>query len=274
MSLDDLNRTLQPHLIGTLNLHQNLDHASLDFFLMWSSWTGILGQAGQASYMAANSFLDAFAGHRRSLGLPATSLALGQILDVGSTGFTPEYQDSLVRIGLYGNSEEEFFHYCDVAILESIPKPSDIDNNFCQGHLLAGVDPDVLAEREKEHPVNEMPWSMDPRFTNLIQATRRSAYDSDQAQHIAAADNTNDTLIDRIHTRIARLIYIPKDDLDVTRPINSYGIDSLVAAELRSWLLATFRTDVTLLHLLNPTMSVEKLTEEVEASMGPLVSQQ
>ena len=248
MSLDDLNRTLQPHLTRTLNLHRNLAHASLDFFLIWTSWTGILGQAGQANYMAANAFLDAFARHRRSRGLPATSLTLGHILDVDSNGFTPEYQESLVQIGLYGNTEDEFLHYCDVALLESRPKPSDNDNTFCQGHLLAGVDSGVLARREKEYPVTEMPWSRDSRFSNLIQATRRSACDGDQGQHIAAAaDDKNDTLIDRVHKRIARLVYIPKDDLDVTRPINSYGIDSLVAAELRSWLRASFGTDVTLL---------------------------
>lgn len=268
MSLDDFNTTLQPHLTGTLNLHRNLEHASLDFFLMLSSWTSIFGSSSQANYMAANSFMDAFARHRRNLNLPATSLSLGQILDVGSTSYTPEYQEGLIQMGLYGNSEEEFIRYCDAAISESKPKPSDRDRNFSKGHILAGVDPDALLERDLKHPVHEMPWFSDPRFSNLIQAMNQSAFDGAQGQQHGVDDNINDTLIDRIHTRVARLIYIPKDDIDVTQPINSYGIDSLVAAELRNWLMGTFGTEITLLHLLNPTMSVEKLTEEVEASVA------
>ncbi|KAB8279362.1 hypothetical protein BDV30DRAFT_201466 [Aspergillus minisclerotigenes] len=50
---------------------------------MLSSISGIGGKKGQSNYSAANTFLDASAAYRQSLGLRANSVNLGPIEDVG-----------------------------------------------------------------------------------------------------------------------------------------------------------------------------------------------
>jgi NAD(P)-dependent dehydrogenase (short-subunit alcohol dehydrogenase family) len=85
MTHDDFHTTTTNKVRGTWNLHEasKIHRSPLDFFTLLSSISGVIGQKGQANYSAANTFLDAFARYRHTLGLRAHSLDLGVIEDVG-----------------------------------------------------------------------------------------------------------------------------------------------------------------------------------------------
>lgn len=270
MSLDRFNATMRPRVLGTLNLHEATKNCSLDFFELWSSWTVIFGTATQSNYLASNAFLDAFARHRRAQGLPCTSLALSQVLGIGIVSYMPEYQQAMIRNGFYGNDEDEFLQYCEKGVLPGSSEAAQ-DSSFgydalTQGHLLVGIEPAGLRLVDKKYPLSDMLWYHDPRFQNLIQATAILSFTSRDKREDRAEQGTS---LDRIIAKISRLLYIPVDEVDADKAINHYGIDSMVAAELRNWFLTTFGKDVSMLRLLSATMTVQKLAEEAEAEVQP-----
>lgn len=88
---DRLARVLRPKVDGAAHLHRLTADRPLDLFLLVSSAAGVVGNAGQANYAAANVFLDQLAHQRRALGLPAVSVSFGAWAGRGSPRNTPTW---------------------------------------------------------------------------------------------------------------------------------------------------------------------------------------
>ncbi|MGP3940695.1 type I polyketide synthase [Streptomyces sp. 6N106] len=74
---DRLDTVFRPKLDGAWHLHELTRDHGLTAFVMFSSVFGVLGNAGQAGYTAANAFLDALAQRRTAAGLAGLSIGWG-----------------------------------------------------------------------------------------------------------------------------------------------------------------------------------------------------
>jgi acyl transferase domain-containing protein/NADPH:quinone reductase-like Zn-dependent oxidoreductase/acyl carrier protein len=74
---DKLERVWRPKVTGLVNLHEATRDHVLDWLVVFSSMTAMLGNAGQANYAAAGAWVDAFARWRDDQGLPTLSVDWG-----------------------------------------------------------------------------------------------------------------------------------------------------------------------------------------------------
>jgi len=243
---------------------------------MTSSIVGTVGTPSQGAYTAANAFQDAFGRFRHSQGLPSTVLGLGLILEVGSVSASVGFQQMLRRNATYGVSETEFLQFLEGALCSPQTEESSapILDPSCQAQIVTGLEPTRLVSYLDSGRVNDLVWYDNARFGAVRQVT------SDRAQALASAGSGTPggassvtTLLqnasspaeklaiarEAVTTRLAELLSIAADDVDSDKPVSRYGVDSLVAGELRNWLIKTFGLELTMLQLLNKSTRIEDL---------------
>jgi KR domain/Phosphopantetheine attachment site len=251
-----------------MNLHEATLGHPLDFFTMTSSIVSMIAPATQASYTAANSFQDAFARFRVSQGLPALSISLGLILEVGLATRLPEVEKSLVRNGVYGTGELSFLRLIEGAFVPQCVGDEWKCDPFAQAHLLTGLEACKLLQTSSDG----LHWHADPRVRRVLQ----SMEDLSLAESHASGPQTvldrwrsappaemRQLVTEAIVERLAKLLFLPVDEIDVRRAVSSYGIDSMIAAELRNWLVKVFAADISFLELLSPTLRIELLVDRI-----------
>lgn len=84
-----------------------------------------------------------------------------------------------------------------------------------------------------KQPLEEMVWSRDPRFANLIHCTRPLSSTADAGVG-GPEQGEGGNIADRIRRKVSKLLYVPLDEVDEGTAISQYEIDSMIAAELRS----------------------------------------
>jgi acyl transferase domain-containing protein/acyl carrier protein/predicted O-methyltransferase YrrM len=75
---------LAPKVQGAWNLHTLTKEFPLDFFVLFSSASSLLGYQAQANHAAANTFLDALAYYRQAQGLAGLSINWGAWSEIGA----------------------------------------------------------------------------------------------------------------------------------------------------------------------------------------------
>ncbi|MCP4628837.1 MAG: KR domain-containing protein, partial [bacterium] len=64
---EEFEKVLAPKVAGLTNIDEASKNLRLDFFVMFSSFAGAMGNTGQADYACANAFMDAYAEYRNDL---------------------------------------------------------------------------------------------------------------------------------------------------------------------------------------------------------------
>jgi acyl transferase domain-containing protein/NADPH:quinone reductase-like Zn-dependent oxidoreductase/NAD(P)-dependent dehydrogenase (short-subunit alcohol dehydrogenase family) len=274
---------LAAKVAGAWNLHQLTQSAALDCFVLFSSAAGLLGSRGQSNHAAANAWMDALAHYRREqMRQPALSVNWGAWSGTGAA----------VRHNAVERSER--------AGVASIP-PADglrilqrLLEEDCTQVFVSSVNWQKWAERSKAAAAANA--DLLSRVLRAPQAARveqpqphmpetsiQPAGQSSWKEQLLAAPKVRQfaVLESRVEDRIRSVLSLPvTQPIDGTRPLQEYGLDSLLSIELRNALAsdldaklpATMLFDYTTLAALTNWLfrDVLKLRakEETEAPAG------
>ena len=96
MSESAVTRVFAPKVTGSWRLHEATTDLDLDWWLTFSSAASLLGSPGQGAYAAANCWVDGLVAYRRARGLPATGINWGPWADVGRAQFFADLGFSMI----------------------------------------------------------------------------------------------------------------------------------------------------------------------------------
>jgi acyl transferase domain-containing protein/acyl carrier protein len=244
-SLDSerLSRVMGPKVDGAWHLHELTKHLDLSQFLLFSSAAGLIGNATQASYAAANVFLDALAARRQSRGLPGTSMAWGAwALGTGMSvdDLSDADRSRLERSGLVPMSGEEGLELFDLARASDRPLlvPMGLNSAALGAQSKAGVLPALLRGLVRGPASRED--GVGPSVVHLASLPN---------------DEREGAALDLVLAQVAPVLgFASAAEVEPDRNLQEMGLDSLGVVELRNRLAATTGLPVPVLALAdNPT---------------------
>ena len=277
MSIDTMLQTLGPKIDGSYNLDQAFYNDDLDFFVLFSSISCVIGTAGQSNYVAANGYLNGLARQRRQRGLAASAFDIGLILGIGlAEAADQSVVESLQKYGITPLSEPDLRLAFAESIIAGYKSPAE---DLECGTIPAAVMTTGLRTITSDE-VNIV-WYNNPIFSHLVidkkgtdgagdsssgkvaalsvkeqitmVANKREAFKVLKGKRIKRLMNHNVLIQFQSDCFSAKLrVVLQSEDLEIAddAPLVELGIDSLSAVEMRSWFLKTLNVDIPVLKLI------------------------
>jgi NAD(P)-dependent dehydrogenase (short-subunit alcohol dehydrogenase family) len=243
LTSEDWHAALAPKVQGTWNLHTYLPRG-LEFFVCLSSVAGITGCRSQASYNAACTYQDSLMRYRHTIGERGVSFDLGTVIGVGSAAATDKTA-MLRREGYLGIRKTEL-----LAMLDYCCSSETQISSPQQTQLVTGLS---WMLQYKPSDQSKVYWTRNAICAVLRQMNSSVATAASDNKEVSAgellaaaeseAEATN-VALEALIGKLSRLFSIPTSDVDANMPILAIGIDSLVALEVRYWLMKELKADV------------------------------
>jgi acyl carrier protein len=215
-------KVMSPKVDGAWNLHALTLHRPLDFFVLFSSVSSLVGNPGQANYVAANAFLDALAHHRRSLGLPATTINWGHMAGVGYVSRHQDLSELLTSRGFLGLSPDQAMK----ALSRTLQK-KPIQTGVMR------MDWQKVAKSLSTTELSQMLSALAGMSTLEQQAGEEGSRIREVLLQAKPLER-EEVIQTYIREQVARVLGASASKLDSDRPLNELGLDSLMGVELKN----------------------------------------
>jgi len=235
-----IERVLAPKIKGAVHLDLVSRTREPDYFVLFSSATTLIGNPGQANYVAANAYLEALARTRRAQGLPALAVCWGAIADAGVLARDAAKGDALKRrIGRSSLKAAEALAQLGRLLARPAESPAE-----------AVV---ACARIDWQAATRELPILATPRLASMADGRRAETAEAevDLAAMIAGRSDAEAQAIvtETMLGEIGRILRMPPADIDPDRAFAELGMDSLMGLELDAAMQGRYGIDLPFLSI-------------------------
>ncbi len=218
---EELQAVLAPKVTGLVNLDQASRELNLDFFVLFSSTTGAMGNPGQVDYATANAFMDVYAKFRHDL--VNSGQRYGQTLSIN----WPLWQEGSMRV----DTKTEKMMKENTGM---IPMRTDVGIQALYQGLASGKSQVLVAEGNlKQLEVTLLEAQQFNKETPSHSEKNKAVPEIDQDWLKEKAENYFKKLLSTI-------IKLPAERIEIDAPMENYGIDSVMIMQLINQLEKVF----------------------------------
>ena len=227
MSDQQIDKVLEPKLLGGDNLDQATREDKLDYFWLFSSVSVLMGNPGQANYVAANGYMDGLARKRCKEGFPALAIGWGAITDVGILERDKQTAEILARTtgGIEFKARQALDH-----LSKLLAQVSTNDN-------LASI---TLAPMNWAYAQDNLALMKTPAYGVLSKEAAQSSRSGQQSVDVSSLIEGLDDVAARgeiakiLAQEVAGIFRMPVEEINLKRSLTDLGMDSLMGMELRT----------------------------------------
>ena len=230
---DRFLKVCEPKMRGAWNLHELTKDLPLEYFVLYSSVSAWFGLVGQTAYAAANSYLDALAHYRRSIGLPGLSVNWSGISGAGVLARNARTCEFLENdFGLKLETPQQSLSLLGRLLQRDVPQAGAFEINW---KLVRGF----LA-----------PALRDGLFSDLLRGYEQGGLRSADAAVLlsklksVSKEEARALMLEYLKLEVAKVLGVESSKLESDLPLSEIGMDSLMAFQLKVQLDAVLGTNL------------------------------